>query len=61
MRAWSSEIQRARISGVAWDALMRTTFTPASRSAVIWEGSAQDGPSVATILVRLTEAGIRGF
>jgi len=35
MMVWISPIQRARISGVAWEALMRTTFTPASRSAVI--------------------------
>ena len=38
--------------GVPWEALMRTTSTPASSSAVICAGCSQAGPRVATILVR---------
>jgi hypothetical protein len=56
-----SPIQPARISGVPWEALMRTTFTPASSRAVIWAGSDQAGPRVATILVRRTELAIEKF
>jgi hypothetical protein len=50
VRSWVT--QRARISGLPCDALMRMTSTPASRSAVICPGSSQAGPRVATILVR---------
>jgi hypothetical protein len=50
--AFRAVIQRLLISGVPWLELIRTTLTPASSRARIWSGSSQEGPRVATILVR---------